>query len=241
MPSDSGSEEYPRAPAQKARDENILGVFEATADPVLTTSEVAEELPIGKRATLNRLEDLVDRGELDSKDVGVGRVWWREPAGTEPDEPEIAAESGPEPARAGDPNARRDPAPDAPVTGGNEPVAAADDTDPAVDTGSESTEDDVEPLESESPRWAFIGSLGRHSILAGVFLLGLLLVEGIIQQALLPVSPVPVFLTAVVFFLIGFPARGAYRTKKYFESTDLSISQFVGPLGRVFGRDDSRS
>src|SRR6056297_2617387 len=87
MSSDSGSDEYPRAPAQKARDENILGVFETTDDPVLTTSEVAEELPIGKRATLNRLEDLVDREEIDSKDVGVGRVWWRAPP-AEPDEPE---------------------------------------------------------------------------------------------------------------------------------------------------------
>ena len=88
MSSDSDSTEYPRAPAQKARDENILDVFEATEDPVLTTAEVAEELPIGKRATLNRLEDLVDRGEITSKDVGVGRVWWRaEPE--EPDPPDV--------------------------------------------------------------------------------------------------------------------------------------------------------
>jgi hypothetical protein len=217
MPSDSGSEEYPRAPAQKARDENILGVFEATDDPVLTTSEVAEELPIGKRATLNRLEDLVDRDELDSKDVGVGRVWWRATADLEP-EPEPATAPEMEPAPTPGPATPPGP-PDAPSTGPN----------------------DAEPLETESPRWAFIGSLGRHSILAGIFLIGLVLVDGITTQSLLPVSTIPLFLTALVFFLIGFPARGAYRTKRFFESTDLSLSQFLGPVVRVLGRDDSKS
>lgn len=230
MPSDSGSEEYPRAPAQKARDENILGVFEATDDPVLTTSEVAAELPIGKRATLNRLEDLVDRDELASKDVGVGRVWWLEPTDApEPDpvsEPERPPEH-PEPAQAA-------------VTPPGPAEPARSDT-PPTPTPAATPDDAADSLETDSPRWAFIGSLGRHSILAGVFLLGLLLVEGIVQQSLLPVSPVPIFLTAAVFFLIGFPARGAYRAKKYFESTDLSLSQFVGPAGRLLGRDDSKS
>ncbi|WP_193767563.1 hypothetical protein [Halorientalis pallida] len=224
MPSDSGSEEYPRAPAQKARDENILGVFEGTDDPVLTTSEVAEELPIGKRATLNRLEDLVDREELDSKDVGVGRVWWR--AAPDADEPDPDGVAEPEPASTGPATPAETPeAPPAP------PAAPA--------TGSD---DAAEPLETESPRWAFVGSLGRHSILAGVFLLGLVIVEAITQpQSLLPVPMISLTLTAFVFFLIGFPARGAYRAKKFFESTDLSVSQFMGPVGRLMGRDDSKS
>ncbi|SDF05363.1 hypothetical protein [Halorientalis regularis] len=218
MPSDSGSEEYPRAPAQKARDENILGVFEGTDDPVLTTSEVAEELPIGKRATLNRLEDLVDRDELDSKDVGVGRVWWRATPESE-SEPDVAAEPEPGPT----------------PTGPAAPAQPAETTPPA-------SEDTTEPLETESPRWAFIGSLGRHSILAGIFLFGLVLVDGIVQpQSLLPVSAISLSLTALVFFLIGFPARGAYRAKRFFESTDLSLAQFMGPVGRLFGRDDSKS
>jgi hypothetical protein len=222
MPSDSGSEEYPRAPAQKARDENILSVFEGTDDPVLTTSEVAEELPIGKRATLNRLEDLVTRNELDSKDVGVGRVWWR--AVPEPDSVAAEPEAGPTDTADGGPT-----------------PATPDQASGTPSSSSVGVDDTDEPLETDSPRWAFIGSLGRHSVLAGVFLLGLLLVEGIVQQSLLPVSPVPIFLTAAVFFLIGFPARGAYRGKKYFESTDLSLSQFVGPVGRLLGRDDSKS
>jgi hypothetical protein len=232
MPSDSGSEEYPRAPAQKARDENILGVFEGSDDPVLTTSEVAEELPIGKRATLNRLEDLVDRDELDSKDVGVGRVWWR--ATPEPDAPgpEGAAEPSPGPTtdrNGGDSRADASARPsEAPPTPPATPGTAADDA--------------PEPLETESPRWAFIGSLGRHSILAGIFLFGLVVIEGIVQpQSLLPVSMISLSLTALVFFLIGFPARGAYRAKKFFESTDMSLSQFLGPLRRAGERDDSKS
>ncbi|AQL43478.1 hypothetical protein BV210_12590 [Halorientalis sp. IM1011] len=224
MPSDSGSEEYPRAPAQKARDENILGVFEATDDPVLTTSEVAEELPIGKRATLNRLEDLVDRDELASKDVGVGRVWWR----VTPEPADVETEDGvPDPELDVEP----EPSPAAPAQPSGAPAGTA-----------ASSDADAEPLETESPRWAFIGSLGRHSILAGIFLFGLVVIEGIVQpQSLLPVSMISLSLTALVFFLIGFPARGAYRAKKFFESTDMSLAQFVGPVGRLLGRDDSKS
>ncbi|MFD1585705.1 hypothetical protein ACFR9U_01820 [Halorientalis brevis] len=215
MSSDSDSDEYPRAPAQKARDENILGVFEATDDPVLTTSEVAEELPIGKRATLNRLEDLVDREEIDSKDVGVGRVWWRAtPA--EPEEPESEAAEVDVPA---DEPAEVSPPPGAPVT---EPM---------------SRPPQASEIE-ESPKWAFIGSLGRHSIFAGIFLLGLLITEtSTPTQQLLPVSVGRLFLTAFVFFLIGFPSYVTYRTKQYVESTDLSLSQFLGPISS--GGEDS--
>jgi len=206
MSSDSGSDEYPRAPAQKARDENILGVFEASDDPVVTTAEVAAELPIGKRATLNRLEDLADRGEIDSKDVGVGRVWWRvEPEALEDDESE-PEEPLPETAPA---PPEGDPTGPAPASGATDDGA----------TQSPELEDD--------PRWAFIGSLGKHSIYAGVFLIGLLLTESITTQALLPVSVSRLFLTAFVFFLIGFPSVAAYRTKTYLETVDLSISQFV--------------
>lgn len=219
MSSDSDTDEYPRAPAQKARDENILGVFEATDEPVLTTSEVAEELPIGKRATLNRLEDLVDRGEIDSKDVGVGRVWWR----ATPDEPE---ESESDPVEIDEPADEPAEIPSPPGAPPTEPMSR-----PAQAS---------EQLEQESPKWAFIGSLGRHSIFAGIFLLGLLITEtSTPTQQLLPVSVGRLFLTAFVFFLIGFPSYITYRTKKYFESTDLSLSQFLRPLSS--GGDDSKT
>jgi len=208
MSSDSGTDEYPRAPAQKARDENILGVFEATDEPVLTTAEVAEELPIGKRATLNRLEDLVERGEIDSKDVGVGRVWWRAT-------PEVPEEPESEPVDAEEPD--DDPVPSPPGAPPTEPMGRTPTGQP-------------DRIERERPKWAFIGSLGRHSIFAGIFLLGLLITESVTSQPLLPFTEVRLFLTAFVFFLIGFPSYVAYRVKMYFESTEFSLWQFLGPL-----------
>lgn len=57
-------------------DGEILAVFEAADEPVLTTANVADQLAIGHRATLNRLDALRDDGLLESKAVGSGRVWW---------------------------------------------------------------------------------------------------------------------------------------------------------------------
>lgn len=66
-------------PGRKPRvtDEQIVEVFRASDDPVLSTSEVADELPIGRRGTLKRLQSLVEDGTLESKPIG-GRntVWW---------------------------------------------------------------------------------------------------------------------------------------------------------------------
>jgi DNA-binding IclR family transcriptional regulator len=58
-------------------DEQLLEVFRRSEDPVLTASEVAEELPIKRRATYNYLRRLREDGVLRSKKVG-GRasVWW---------------------------------------------------------------------------------------------------------------------------------------------------------------------
>ena len=51
-------------------DEKLLTVFRETADPILSTSEVAEALPIKRRGTLNRLRRLQEAGHLDSKQIG---------------------------------------------------------------------------------------------------------------------------------------------------------------------------
>jgi predicted ArsR family transcriptional regulator len=58
-------------------DEDLLDVFRATSDPVLSTAEVADAVPIKRRGTLNRLQALEADGELASKQIG-GRntVWW---------------------------------------------------------------------------------------------------------------------------------------------------------------------
>ena len=61
----------------RVTDDDLLDVFYSTTDPVLSTAEVAERVPIKRRGTLNRLQALEDDGHLESKQIG-GRntVWW---------------------------------------------------------------------------------------------------------------------------------------------------------------------
>jgi hypothetical protein len=61
----------------RVTDKDLLDVFRDAEDPVLSTAEVAESVPIKRRGTLNRLRDLEDAGDLESKQIG-GRntVWW---------------------------------------------------------------------------------------------------------------------------------------------------------------------
>lgn len=61
----------------RVTDADLLGVFRETTDPVLSTAEVSDALPIKRRGTLNRLRALEAEGALDSKQIG-GRntVWW---------------------------------------------------------------------------------------------------------------------------------------------------------------------
>jgi predicted ArsR family transcriptional regulator len=64
-------------PAPTDTDEDILNLFRQTTDPVLTTTEVADQLSIGRRATLNRLQALENEGRLQSKKAGAkSTVWW---------------------------------------------------------------------------------------------------------------------------------------------------------------------
>ena len=58
-------------------DEEILAVFEKADDPVLMADEVAESLPIGRRAVYNRLRSLEEQGVIQSKKTGArSTVWW---------------------------------------------------------------------------------------------------------------------------------------------------------------------
>lgn len=58
-------------------DDEILEVFISSDDPVLTASEVANKLSVGRRGMLDRLENLEQRGVLRSKSVGASSlVWW---------------------------------------------------------------------------------------------------------------------------------------------------------------------
>jgi len=64
-------------PKPTVTDEEILQVFRATSDPVLSTAEVAEQMPLERRSVYNRLVSLRNEGCLDSKKIG-GRnsIWW---------------------------------------------------------------------------------------------------------------------------------------------------------------------
>lgn len=58
---------------------STLSLFEAERAP-LTTREVADSLDIGRRSAYERLQRLVDGGDLKTKKVGASaRVWWSAP------------------------------------------------------------------------------------------------------------------------------------------------------------------
>lgn len=76
-------------PGRKPRvtDKEILQLFRATDDPVLSTGEIAAELPIGRSATYKRLSKLHDQGKLRAKKIGgKNTVYWLDDGGEDTDE-----------------------------------------------------------------------------------------------------------------------------------------------------------
>lgn len=61
----------------RVTEDEILEVLATATDPVLSTAEIADALPIKRRGTLNRLRALEEAGDVASKQIG-GRntVWW---------------------------------------------------------------------------------------------------------------------------------------------------------------------
>jgi predicted ArsR family transcriptional regulator len=58
-------------------DADILGILERASAPVMTATEIADELPIGRSAVRKRLVDLHERGTVERKSVGARSVvWW---------------------------------------------------------------------------------------------------------------------------------------------------------------------
>jgi predicted ArsR family transcriptional regulator len=58
-------------------DADILGILERASAPVMTATEIADELPIGRSAVRKRLVDLHERRIIDRKSVGARSVvWW---------------------------------------------------------------------------------------------------------------------------------------------------------------------
>jgi len=81
MSSDEYSRESGGEFSQSVSRQEILLVFDRLADnEPLTTAEVAEELPIGRRAVHDRLEKMYRDGDVGKKDFGNRVVWWAEVA-----------------------------------------------------------------------------------------------------------------------------------------------------------------
>lgn len=58
-------------------DADLLEVFRGSDDPFLTTTEVADEVGIGRRAVYNRLNALAEAGRLERKSLpGQTTTWW---------------------------------------------------------------------------------------------------------------------------------------------------------------------
>lgn len=54
--------------------DSVMSTFKNADLPVLTATEVAEELDCSRPSAYNKLEKLVDRGELHKKKVGARAV-----------------------------------------------------------------------------------------------------------------------------------------------------------------------
>ena len=65
-------------PGRKPRvtEEEIVQEFRDTDDPVLSTDEVADQLPLERRSVYDRLVSLREDGALTSKQVGGRNIWW---------------------------------------------------------------------------------------------------------------------------------------------------------------------
>ncbi len=57
----------------------VLDVFDHVRGPVITSTDVAEELDCSAEAARQKLGTLYDRGDVDRRKTGRTRVWWRSP------------------------------------------------------------------------------------------------------------------------------------------------------------------
>ncbi|MDG5821843.1 MarR family transcriptional regulator [Natronococcus sp. A-GB7] len=64
---------------EKVTEQDILKTFDYSDDPFLTTTELAEELPVSRQAVAYRLEQMREKGLVDKKKTGArGAGWWAE-------------------------------------------------------------------------------------------------------------------------------------------------------------------
>lgn len=62
---------------RKTSEQDILKVFDAAADPFLTASEIADQLPVSRQAVNYRLGNMHEKGIVGKKKTGARSVgWW---------------------------------------------------------------------------------------------------------------------------------------------------------------------
>ncbi|PSP48133.1 hypothetical protein BRC75_07660 [Halobacteriales archaeon QH_7_69_31] len=62
---------------EKVTEQDVLLVFDATDDPFLTASEIAERLPVTRQGVYHRLEQMREKELVDKKKTGArGAGWW---------------------------------------------------------------------------------------------------------------------------------------------------------------------
>ena len=62
---------------EKVTEQDILKVFDATDDPFLTASEIANQLPVSRQAVHHRLEQMCEKALVDKKKTCArGAGWW---------------------------------------------------------------------------------------------------------------------------------------------------------------------
>lgn len=123
-----------RVPLEKVQD--VFSNLEDSAEP-LDAGEVADESRIARRTAHNKLNSLVDEGELRTKKVGArGRVWWMPHRSDDQDEPTERSQF------AADEDQRRD---DPPVEPTLEDARAADEDGETGVGECNEAEDDLAP------------------------------------------------------------------------------------------------
>ncbi|XVH33876.1 helix-turn-helix domain-containing protein (plasmid) [Haloferacaceae archaeon DSL9] len=79
------SEGQPRNDAgrfgEKVTEQDILKIFDTADEPFMTTTEIANELPVSREAVYYRLSQMLEKGDVGKKKAGARSVgWWAEVA-----------------------------------------------------------------------------------------------------------------------------------------------------------------
>jgi hypothetical protein len=123
--------------------EDVLGVFDAVRGPVITSSDVADQLDCTTESARQKLRRLYDRGEVDKRKTGRVVVWWHT-GGTPPTPAERTTADA-------DQSPTNPDAVDGEVRGSVDTSLADDDDLPAEDDG----EEDVDPIADALAGWSY--------------------------------------------------------------------------------------